>query len=505
MAYNRKSNGRHFRRAGASVQGSLSNWVSALVDNRVAEMERRKVSNRSWDLYLNDAMAKGIIEGLVVEAVNTGITPQPHPMIRWIGKDSAWQEDYQQKAYDLFEIWGLDWRNFCDATGRCNIYMLQALAFFQWKLEGIGLFQVVMQNDPGRPLGLSVLPIDPGRLVTPYDLPASRDVYDGLELDKNGAVKAAYITKPDKQYANYAASSDDCIRIKAQNAQTGFPNLFTVCDVRNVAEYRQDSIMGSMIKEIKDSNDFVDAALIKALIQNLWTAFVTSDMGANAANNTGTSSTSWEDRIQELEKGTLIFGREGEEANFLDSNSPGPSYEIMNRSIVSRLGMATGRGAENVSRSYNASYSASRANIENATRFDDYDRMILTNRFCQPVFSMMQYEAALRGILPVSSIDHFKNNLYAYTRTDWMPPPNRPIDHQKEAKADSERLGNNTRTYSDIYGRQGQNWRVALRQKAIEKAYMKELEQEFDITLDVQSITSVEPEGEVEGNEEDNN
>jgi len=55
-------------------------------------MEKRKVSNRAWDLYLNDAMAKGVIEGLVVESVNTGITPQPHPMLSWIGKDEAWQK-----------------------------------------------------------------------------------------------------------------------------------------------------------------------------------------------------------------------------------------------------------------------------------------------------------------------------------------------------------------------------------------------------------------------------
>ena len=485
--FNKNQKGRHFKRAGASLQGTLSNWVTAIVHSRVSEMEKRKVSNRAWDLYLNDAMAKGIIEGLVTEAVNTGITPQPHPMFEWLGKDSEWQNEYQKKAYDLFEIWGLDFRNFCDATGRCNIYMLQALALFQWKLEGIGVFQVVMQKKGDRPLGLSVLPIDPGRLITPCDANSSKDIYDGLELDKNGAIKKAWVLKPNRAFTRYSAKKDDCVSVNVINKETGLPNMLFVCDTRNVAEYRQDSIMSPMIKEIKDSNDFVDAALIKALIQNLWTAFVTSDTGSNGQNK---PNDDWADRIQEMEKGTLIFGREGEEAKFLDSNAPGPNYEIMNKSIVSRLGMATGRGAENVARSYTSSYSASQASIENATRFDDYDRMILTNKFCQPLFSAMQYEAALRGILPVTSIQHFKDNLYSYTRTDWMPPPSRPIDHNKEAKADSERLGNNTRNYSDIYGRQGQNWRAALRQKAIEKAYIKELEDEYGITMEIESITS---------------
>lgn len=495
-----QSSGRHFRRAGAKVQGSLSNWVTSVVSARVAEMEKRKISNRSWDLYLNDAMAKGIIEGLVVEAVNTGITPQPHPMIRWLGKNEAWQKEYQQKAYDLYEIWGLDFRNFCDATGRCNIYMLQALAYFQWKLEGIGVFQVVMKKDPARPFSLAILPVDPGRLMTPTDAALSKDIYDGVELGKDGEIVAVWLLKPDKPYLTYSAKQDDCIRIPAMNKKTGMPNMLLVCDVRNVAEYRQDSILGSMIKEIKDSNDFVDAALIKALIQNLWTLWISSEAGT-AANNTPNAS--WQDRIQEMEKGTMIFGREGEEAKFFDSNSPGPAYEIMNNSIVSRLGMATGRGAENVSRSYHASYSASMANIENAGRFDDFDRMVLANRFCQPAFAMMQYEAALRGILPVTSIAHFKANLYAYTRTEWMPPPHRPIDKQKDAKADSERLGNHTRTYSDIYGAKGVDWRKKLEERAGELAYIKRLEEKYGISMSVQSVTSVEPEPNEKGDEED--
>ncbi len=490
--FNKNQPGRHFKRSGASLQGTLSNWVTTLIDSRISEREKRKVSNRAWDLYLNDAMAKGIIEGLVAEVVNTGITPQPQPMAGWLGKDAAWQNEYQKKTYDLFEIWGLDFRNFCDATGRCNIYMLQALALFHWKLEGIAIFQVVMQDQKNRPLGLSVLPIDPGRLITPTDSKISKDIYDGLELDKNGAIKKAWILKPNKTYNQYSAKQDDCISIDATNKETGLPNMFFVCDTRNVAEYRQDSIMSPMIKEIKDSNDFVDAALVKALIQNLWTASVTSDTGTTGHDK---PNDDWADRIQEMEKGTLIFGRDGEKVDFLDSSSPGPGYDIMNKSIVSRLGMATGRGAENVARSYTSSYSASQASIENATRFDDFDRMILTNRFCQPLFSLMQYEAVLMGILPVTSIEHFKENLYSYTRTDWMPPPSRSIDHNKEAKADSERLSNHTRNFSDIYGRQGQDWRAALRQKAIEKAYMQDLENEYKITFDEENevLPSIDP------------
>jgi len=64
-------------------------------------------------------------------------------MIQWLLKDAVWQKAYQHRCYDLFEIWGLDPRNWCHASGRCNIYMLLTLALFQFKLEGIGVFQAV--------------------------------------------------------------------------------------------------------------------------------------------------------------------------------------------------------------------------------------------------------------------------------------------------------------------------------------------------------------------------
>lgn len=493
--------GRHFKRAGASMRGTLSNWISSMINARTAERERLKIANRAWDLYVNDAMGHGIIEGLISQVVNIGLTPQPDPMISWLGFDREWQEKYATKSYDLFEIWGLDSRNWCDAQRRCNIYMLQALAFFQWKLEGVGVFQILFQEAPYKPLGLTLLPIDPGRLTTPTDAGTDKEIYDGIELGKNGEIEAIWILKETESAYQYAAKSDSCYRIKARNDRHGLPNVLVICDVRNVAEYRQDSILGPMIKEIKDSNDFVDAALVKSLISNLWTAFVESESEAGrllnqqgSAPGTALTATDWDERIQEMEKGTIIAGFPGEKANFLTSDAPGQNYEKMNESIIGRIGMSTGRGAENTAKSYKSSYSASRASIEDAAKADDYDRTIMVNRFCQPFFSWLQYEAATKSLLPISSITHFLQNMYAYTRTSWLKPPLRPIDHAKEAKADSERLKNHTKTYSEIFGEQSADWKTKLRQRAIELKFIKELEAEFDIDLSVKPAKAIMPE-----------
>lgn len=482
-----QAQGRYFRRSGASLQGTLSNWVSALISRRVAESERQKVANRGWDLYLNDAMAHGIIEGLMTEVIGTGLTPQAQPMIDWLGLDIDWQQDYQRKIYDLFEIWGLDSRNFCDATRRQNIYMLQALALFYWKLDGIGVFQVLRTAKPGNPFNLRLLPIDPSRLITPTDLKSdASNVYDGLELDDEGCVTAAYILKKSNRYIGRTmATTTECTRVPVYDAATGLPNLLLVCDVRNVAEYRQDSAMGPVIKELRDNSDFVEAALVKALISNLFTAFIEDTFGQQAP-----STLDWTQRIQELEKGTLIIGRPGEKPTIIPNDAPGPNFDIMFQSIIRRLGMSTCRGPENISREYKASYSASQASLENAAKFDDTDRQVVINRFCQPTLMWLEYEAVLRRMLPVASLEKFTANLHAYTRTRWLPPPLRPIDKAKAANADQTRLSTLTRTYSEIYGEKSEDWRVGLRQAAIERAYMKGLEQEYGIELIPQSTGS---------------
>jgi capsid protein len=475
------ASGRWFKRQGASLQGTLSNWTSQLINNRIAESQKRTISDRGWDLYINDAMAHGIIEGLITQVVGTGLTPQSQPMLAWLGQDIVWQQDYQQRVYDLFEIWGLDPRNWCDATGRQNIYMMQALAAFHWKLDGIGLFQVITKRDPLRPFGLSLMPIDPSRLITPSDKNTA-DIYDGLELDADGKPVAAWIIKTQRSGAYnrlyISARSDECVRVPVTDLKTGLPNVLLVCDVRNIAEYRQDSILGSMIKELRDNSDFVEAALVKALLSNLFSVFVEDTLGTQM-----NSTTDWAERIQELEKGTMIVGRAGEKPTIISSDAPGPNFDVMFQSIIKRLGMATCRGPENVSREYKASYSASQASIENASNFDDTDRAVLVNRFCQPVLMALEYEAVLRGLLPVNSVDHFLGNLHAYTRTEWLKPPVRPIDKLKMANADEVRLNNLTRCYSDIYGEMGQDWRVKLRQRAIEQAFVGELEEEYDIEL----------------------
>ncbi|UIJ38546.1 phage portal protein [Desulfobaculum bizertense] len=473
-----RGRGRSVRRTGASVSGTMGNWVSSLVSAMCAEREKRRVADRALDLYTNDAMAHGVMESLVVEAVGIGQTPCFSPRLDLLGRSPEWGEDYQRQALTLFERWGLDCRKWCDAQRRSTFYGLQALAYFGWKLDGISLFQVVSRPDPLRPLSLALLPIDASRLVSPRS--ASAEIYDGIEIDADGQPIAVWLRKPGERAQ--CVNDAQCTRHEIWDARTGLPKLLIVGDVRNISEYRQDSILGPIIKEIRDSNDFVDAALVGALVRNLFVLFV-EDMSTGGTNR----DTPLEERVLELDKGTVLQGAAREKPQFFSHSAAPNGYQELFGGIVDRVGMATGRGSESVLRRFQASYSASRANIEKAEQYNEYERSILNTTFNQPALAWMQYEGALRGHLPVGAVD-MEEHLFEYTRCDFMPQPFRHIDREKISKANTLDLASNTNTLARIHGEGGRDWREELTQRAREKKFIAELEAQYGVSFEAQDM-----------------
>ncbi|MFW5487645.1 MAG: phage portal protein [Desulfovibrio sp.] len=470
----RASRAKHARRSSASLQGALSNWTNSVVSRREAERQIERASERALDLYHNDAMAHGVLESLVVEAVGIGLTPQPAPRTDWVGRSPEWEAEFQSAASRCWEEWGLDCRHWCDATRRLNIYGLQALAYFQWKLLGVGVFQVVAKPRPGAPFSTCLLPIDPFRLVTPSDL-ADRDIYDGVQIDTDGEPEKVWIRKPGA--LSMRPPSSECTSFDVYDKTTGLPRFLLVSDVRNVAEYRQDSVLGPMIGEIRHSNDLAEAAVVGAMVRNLFTLFI-NDFGQGAIDR----NTPWHQRVMELEKGTVLFGSGKEKPTFFQPDAAPSRYSEMFGAIIDRLGMSTGRGAENVMRKFQASYSASKASMEKAEQFNEFEHRVVNDQFNQPIWAWILYEATLRDRLPLTP-EEYRSNLYAYSHAEHLAQPMRQIDREKAAKASVLELGSHTTSYRAIFGRNGYDWREGLRQVAKEKAFIKDLEGEYGVDM----------------------
>lgn len=484
-AFSRKrSYGKTVRRSGASIQGTMANYVSTVISERMAEREKSRVVERALDLYTNDSMGHGVIEGGLIETVGIGLTPSFTPRAEWIGKDAAWAELFESRANQMFNRWGLGVHLWCDAQRRLDMYGLQALQYFQWKIFGIGLAQVVVRKDPLRPLGLAILPICPSRLGTPSN--ATGEVFDGIEIGKYGEPTHAYIRKPDRPTGNTA----DCFeRVPIRDEKTGLPKLLLTCDVRNVAEYKQDSIYATLIKTLRDANDMSDAVLVGAVVRNLYVGFINA-VGATGADK----NLSVEERIIQTDNGTILQGLKGESMDWFSHTAAPQNLTDLTSMIHDRIGVGTVRGQENILRKYQASYSASKASFEKAEEVAAYEHTILNRAFNAPVMAWMLYEMCLRTLLPVASAAHFIANIDAYYSAEFLPQPMRQIDRKKAAEADVIALNSNTTSLKDVYGRDGKDWRVETEQRAKEKKHIKELEEKYGV-----SLSAVAPVAEDEG------
>jgi|GEM_PF-1584246 len=477
---------RHVNRDGAKNWGTLENWTSTPVTSYTAEDQRETICDRAWDLYVNDAASHGLLETYNVEIAGTGLMPVAMPMTDQLGFDDDWEDEYQQATKDWWEIWGKSPLKFCDASRRMDIDEMMLWAVFSWKLEGIALFQVVWQKESAlRPFSLSLLPIAAHRLKTPQDKKSEDNIFDGVEVDSNGAPLYYWIKKDDSDYTGTPDVSDNFYKIPAYNRKViegvtvETPNIIACYTVRNISEYRSESSLTSIMKTLRDRHDYKDSALVGSVVANMFTIFLKNGL-LTKDPETGEAI---RDPVQEVDGGTILSGAPGEEPQVIKTDRPGPHYVDMDHSTIEEIGMSTGRGYEKIIKKWEASYSASRMSNLQSYKFDEADRKILISKFCNVVRSLFLEECALRDYIKVKSMRHFYENMYAYTRAKWLAPPQNDVDPLKAEKADQQAYINKSKNLDDLCAERGLWWKDVLKQRAKELAYMSSLENQYGVSI----------------------
>lgn len=461
-------------RAGAGRGGTMAGWNRHVVHPLEAERQMEVVANRARDLYTNDAMAHGIIESLVVEVVGAGLTPQPSPVARELGWSPERAQQFVERQQSVFRTWGLGVRKSCDRQRRMNFYQLQAFQYFSWRVDGIGAAQIVYDDNNASPstLPLTLLPLDAMRIQTPSSgVEKGKEIYDGVEIDSAGRPVAIWIMR------NFSRGASDMQRLRLWDETTGLPLVLLTYSVRNVAEYRQDSILGSMLKELRDNADFVGAAVTRAMLANMFVAAITSGQFQDFQGEADLAK-----RVKDIGSGLFLQLGEDESLQFLENNAPGSGFKDMFQGVIDRLGMATLRGPENVARKYQASYSASRASMVKADQVNAFEHLDLVSSFCQPAWCWMGYAAALRGLLGPVDIDDLALRLDDYLACEWLPQPRAYLDPSKTAAGHKTELEIGTDSLHRIAAEKGLDWRVLVTQRAEERAFLRQEEERLGLS-----------------------
>ena len=176
--------------------------------------------------------------------------------------------------------------------------------------------------------------------------------------------------------------------------------------------------------------------------------------------------------VIELEKRMLLTMPGGWKMGQVKAEQPSTTYGEFKKEILNEIARCLNMPF-NVAAGNSSGYNYASGRLDHQTYFKSIrvEQAELNVVVLDRIFEAWLQEAVLiEGLLPqeLRMID-------ADCTHQWFWDGHEHVDPQKEANAQDTRLQNNTTTLADEYAKRGLDWETQLRQRAKEKALMKEL------------------------------
>jgi len=212
------------------------------------------------------------------------------------------------------------------------------------------------------------------------------------------------------------------------------------------------------MKYFRDFNDLLNAELVSSVVTAALTYFIETSTGDpyDIASNFNTISNTRYDsdgnekeiRYQETYPGAILYGNTGEKPHLLSADRPGTTFEPFTRVIKKAISMSLNLPYQVVFKDMeNTNFAGFRSAMLDAWRVFTMNRKWLGDSWCQPIYTMLQEEAYLRGDL---SIPKFYENMHGYTRAEWRGAPKGDIEPVKAVQADVMAVANKIKTRRQV-------------------------------------------------------
>lgn len=421
---------------------------------------------RARTLYMGAPIATSAVRTNRTNVIGTGLRPKPTIDADALGMTAEEAIEWQKTAEREFALWAEDKRA-CDATGVNNFYAMQQLALVSWLVSG-DVFALVKRARPTlyTPYGLRLHLIEADRVATPTSavyasgyhmttrvLDNGNLCYDGVEIDKAGAIVAYHIrsTYPEE----YPYEPSDWTRVLAYGRRTGLPNILHIMDAERPEQYRGVSYLAQVIEPLLQLRRYTESELVAAVVQSMFTAWVKTEA---APDEFPFEAAYPDEEIEEpgtgeneyaMGPGQVNVLKPGEDIVFGDPKRPVSGFSEFVRSVSEQVGAALEIPADLLLKSFNSSYSASRAALMEAWKSFRMRRTWFVDDFCQPVWTLWMSEAVARGRLYAPGFFDDPLTRSAYLSCDWVGPSQGQLDPTKEISAEILAINNGLTTHTD--------------------------------------------------------
>lgn len=359
----------------------------------------------------NNPWVTAAVESLVGNVVGAGIKPRsahPDPQVR----------------QRLQTLW-LRWTDHADHAGLADFYGLQAMAVRAMVEGGESFARLLTAPDSTGKVPLRLSLIDREQVpTTPHtDLPGGARIRAGIEFDGQGRRIAFHVlpTRPDDPLSTFTFEP---VRIPAADMVQMFKPL-------GAGQLRGMTWLAPVLLRLHELDQFEDAALVKAKVAALFTAFITDPDGSAAGlpghNANGVLEVG-------MEPGSMVPLPPGADVRFsspTESQSYGPFVKNHLRAVAAGLGLPYELVSGDLE---GVTYSSIRAGlVEFRRKVEQIQHSVVVHQFCRPVWDRFVRLAVLAGHLPTRDFDR---DPAAFLACDWLPPKFDYVDPKKDVEAE---------------------------------------------------------------------
>ena len=412
---------------------------------------------RSRMLYMSAPIATAALKRQRTNIVGAGLRLKATIDRETLGMTQEQAEAWQRKVQAEFALWAQR-KQSCDATGVNNFYGLQQLVALSWPMSG-DVFALIKRTTPTplMPYSLRLHLLEADRVRTPETaqatgvqnnpflvalttarLPNGNIIYDGVEVDKGGAVVAYHVANT---YPNqWDGEMTKFARVEAYGKETGLPNILHIMDTERPEQYRGVPYLAQAIEPLLQMRRYTEAEITAAVVQSFFTAFIKTEAGAddmpfNEIGGDGQMEASRDPNEYEMGPGAMNILEPGEDVTFGSPTHPNTGFDTFMRSLCEQVGSALEIPADLLLMSFNSSYSASRAALLEAWKGFRMRREWLADDFCKPVYEIWLTEAVARGRISAPGFLTDPIIRQAYLGSEWIGPSQGQLDPTKEVAA----------------------------------------------------------------------
>lgn len=409
---------------------------------------------RSRDLFMNAPLGTGALKTTRTNVIGPGLRLKSRIDAKRLGLSKEQADEWERQVENEFALWAES--KYCDAIRMNDFFDMQGIAFLGCLLNGDS-FSVFRRakREAWMPYALRLHLIEADRVGTPLitgtitegkNPENGNEIVSGVEIDKEGVTVAYWVCNAYPSSNGLDASKPrKWVRIEAYGSKTGRPNLLHLMEADRAEQRRGVPLLAPVIEAMKQITRYTESELMAAVISSMFTVFIKSE-GPSSENPFGSmiddqqKVATNDPTSYEMGPGAINVLNPGEEVQFADPKRPNSGFEPFVNTLCRYVGAALEIPQELLQKSFQSSYSASRAALLEAWKMFRMRRQWMAKEFCQPVYEEWLAEAVSIGRVKAPGFLSDPAIRRAYSGAEWNGPAPGQLDPIKEVTAAGKRI-----------------------------------------------------------------